>query len=378
VRILHTIDYPWWNGSAYYGITVALAMAMKDHNVLVVGREGSPPIEKARELGLKVSTGLDLRGKSQWKGGRGLFALRKVIKGFKPRVVVSHDGDSHTLSCLAMIYSGERPLLIRGRGDIRTPSKHILSWWLYGRRTDAFLLSGDFMIRRGDFKGVVKRDSLHVIHPSIDVTSTTYRRDRERLRDELHVSNESPLAGLVARYDPVKGHDTFLKVAWRLKRLFPEARYLAAGVEEGVKIDHLGRMSREMGLSDRFFFLGRRSSSDEIISSLDVGVIASRGSEAVCRILLEYMLAGVPVVATSVGVIPEVVEDGVTGFLVPPDDYEEMARKVGALFRDRGLREKMGRKGRNRVEEHFSLERMSSELEDLISRLVGVRGEESW
>ncbi len=376
MRILHTIDYPWWNGSAYYGVTIALAMSMKDHDVLVVGREGSPPIEKAVELGLNVITGLDLRGKRQWRGGRGLFALRKVIREFNPHAVVSHDGDSHTLSCLATISSAERPLLIRGRGDIRTPSNHVLSRWLYGRRTDAFILSGNFMIERGDFKGVAKKGSLNVIHPSIDVTRASSEGDSRRLREELQVADNNPIAGLVARFDPVKGHHTFLKVAGRLKGQFPEARFLAAGAEEGVKVDDLRRISAELGLSDTTFFLGKRSSSAEIISSLDVGIVSSRGSEAVCRVLLEFMAAGVPVVATAVGVIPEVLEDGVTGFIVPPDDWEEMARKVGILLGDKELREKMGREGRRRLESNFSLEGMSVKLEGLLSHLVEARGRE--
>ncbi len=378
MKILHTIEYPWWNGSAYYGITIALATAMMDHDVRIAGREGCPPIEKARELGLHVIPGVDLRGRRQWRAAGGLSALKRVIRDFQPEMIVSHDADSHTLSCIATRFRSKRPLMLRSRGDIREPSRHPLSRYLYGSSTDAFLLSGDFMIRRGDFKGIVKRDRLHVIHPVIDVNHDMIGSQRGKLRKELGVPDDCPLTGLVARYDPVKGHETFLKVAWRLDRLFPEARYVTAGVEENLEIEKLRRMSREMGLADKFSFLGKRTSPYEIIDSLDIGVIASRGSEAVCRIVLEYMAAGVPVVASAVGVIPEVIEDGETGFLVPPDDYEAMARKVGALMKDRELRERMGREARSRVKDQFSMERMMIRLEGLISHLTGNGEDHGW
>ncbi len=378
MKILHTIDYPWWNGSAYYGITIALAMAMMDHDVRIAGREGCPPIERARELGLHVIPGVDLRGKRQWRPGGGLVALKRVIQDFQPEMIVSHDADSHSLSYIAARFGGVRPLMLRSRGDIREPSRHPLSRYLYGRKTDAFLLSGDFMIRRGDFKGIVKRDRLHVIYPAIDVNQDLIENHRGMLRKELGVPEDCPLTGLVARYDPVKGHETFIKVAWRLDRLFPEARYLTAGVEENLEVEKLRRMSREMGLVDKFSFLGKRTSPYEIIASLDIGVIASRDSEAVCRVALEYMAAGVPVVASAVGVIPEVVEDGVTGFLVPPDDYEAMARSVGALLKDRELRERMGKEARKRVDDQFGMERMMTRLEGLVSHLTGGREDHGW
>ncbi len=374
MRILFTVDYPWWNGSAYYGVTMAQAMAGSGHDVRVVGRAESPPVERAIGLGLQVVTGVDLRERSVWKLRGGVLALRGEIDRFDPDVIISHDGASHTLSCAAAMLAGKRPLQIRGRGDIRPPSDHPLSRWLYTRRTDAFLLSGEFMIRRGDFGGVVGREMIHVVYPSIDVAGYEAGVRPGSLREELGIPEEAPLAGIVARYDPVKGHETLIGAARALRSRFPEARFLSSGAEENIRIEQLRKMSVQMDCADVYSFLDRRGSSAEIISSLDVGVIASRGSEAVCRVLLEYMVAGVPVVATSVGVIPEVLEDGVTGFLVPQDNPEEMAQKLGRLMEDRDLRERMGKEGRKRVEERYSLGCMAARLDEILAGLADRTG----
>jgi glycosyltransferase involved in cell wall biosynthesis len=374
MRILVPIDYPWWNGSAYYGISMALALTGRGHDVRVLGREGAPPLQKAREWGLPVRSGFDPRGRGRWSPGAALVPLMRLLRAERPDVVIAHDGDSHTIAALAIALTGARARLMRGRGDIRAPSGHFLGGWLYGRRTEAFLLSGEFMIRRGDFHGRVRRDALHVIHPPIDTRAIAPGSDGGPLRREFGLEAGTPLVGLVARYDPVKGHDTFLRAAWRLRTLFPEAHFLAAGNEEGVRIDRLRKTARELELGDRVHFIGRRSSPAGILAALDVGVIASKGSEAVCRILVEYMAAAVPVVATAVGVIPEVIEDGVTGFLVPPDDHEAMARKIGAFLGDPDLRRRMGYAGRRRVESRFSLERTGESLDAVLSGGAGAGG----
>ena len=161
-----------------------------------------------------------------------------------------------------------------------------------------------------------------------------------------------PFVGMIARLDPVKGHGVLIDAAQILKPEIPGLKFTCAG--EGRLLEGLRRSLPARGLSDTVHFLGRVAEKWSFLSACRLGVVASTGSEAVSRAALEWMAAGRPLVAARVGGLVDLVDDGVTGLLVPPGDAAALARALRSLLGDGARAEAMGRAARARWEERFS------------------------
>jgi glycosyltransferase involved in cell wall biosynthesis len=152
----------------------------------------------------------------------------------------------------------------------------------------------------------------------------------------------------------VKGLPILLRAVARLKANHPAVKLTIAG--DGPDRQRLVEMAGELGITENVAFLGYQTQRQvrELLAQTDAFVLASF-AEGVPVVLMEAMAAGVPVVATRIAGIPELVDDGVSGFLVPPGDPKTLADRVDQLLRDPGLRASLGAKGRQKVEREFDL-----------------------
>jgi glycosyltransferase involved in cell wall biosynthesis len=161
---------------------------------------------------------------------------------------------------------------------------------------------------------------------------------------------KGPLIGRVARLQPEKGIDTFLRAAARVAPLFPEASFLVVG--DGPLMEELVALSERLGLGRRVHFLGYRSDARAIIGLLDVLVVSSL-SDGAPLVVLEAMGAGVPVVASAVGGIPEQIRHDGEGLLVPPGDPVALSDALLCLLRDPAYARRLGEAGRRRAVSEF-------------------------
>jgi glycosyltransferase involved in cell wall biosynthesis len=173
--------------------------------------------------------------------------------------------------------------------------------------------------------------------------------------------------GAVANLRPVKGLDVLLDAAARLAGRHPDVTFRVAG--EGPQRGELEAAAGARGLAGRFELPGAASDVPGFLAGLDVAVLCSR-AEGMSNALLEYMAAGRPVVATSVGANPELIADGVHGLLVPPGDAAALAGAVGRLLADRGLARRLGEAARRRARERYGREAMVRRFEDFYAGLV--------
>lgn len=201
------------------------------------------------------------------------------------------------------------------------------------------------------------------------------KRNRPRLRDELELPPRAPVVAMLSRLNRLKGVEFFLEAAAIVAARFREARFLIVGdsvhverdrtiVKDGAYRAELESCAARLGLGGRVVFTGFRLDVSELLSEAAVSVLPSL-SEGLSNTLLESMATGVPVVATRVGGNVEVVEDGMTGLLVPPRDAAALGRAICRLLEDRELASRFGQAGRRRVAEYFSLARMVRETERL-------------
>lgn len=188
--------------------------------------------------------------------------------------------------------------------------------------------------------------------------------------DEECQRGRAPRVGIIANLVPVKGHMDFLEMARLLEDQDMGAEYWIVGGDVhrlGLQ-RQLEQRAQELGLRERVRFLGHRPDVPEVLRSMDV-VVSAAEREAFGRCLIEAMACQIPVVGTRVDGVPEVIDDGITGFLAEPNNPADLAGKVRVLLLDSRLRAKMGKAGRRRVEMSFSDAQHARRIVEIYDRL---------
>ncbi len=190
-----------------------------------------------------------------------------------------------------------------------------------------------------------------------------------------HIGNFScPVVGLIGRISPWKGQHIFVEMAGHVHARFPDARFQICGSplfgEEAYEAEVRAQVGR-LGLEDCVEFLGFRSDVYSVIQKMDIVVHASTTGEPFGQVIVEGMAAGKPVVATRGGGVPEIVEDGVTGRLVPMNDVPAMVAAVLDLLSDPKAAHAMGQAGYQRVQEQFTIEHSIRRVESIYDSILG-------
>lgn len=187
---------------------------------------------------------------------------------------------------------------------------------------------------------------------------------RKKVRNELGISEQNVLIGLIARYHPMKDHRGFLRAASRVLKLCPEARFLLAGAGIEAQDSVLANALAEHGLNGYIFLLGERSDTERLNAALDIACSASAWGEGFSNSIGEAMACGVPCVVTDVGDSAMLV--GGTGRVVAPGDPDALANAIIDLVTTGGERRwELGVKARRRIETEFSLPAIVHRYEDL-------------
>jgi glycosyltransferase involved in cell wall biosynthesis len=190
-------------------------------------------------------------------------------------------------------------------------------------------------------------------------------------RREFGVPADAPLIGVVARLEPEKGHRYLVEAMPAIVAAAPDAWLAIVG--EGSMIDELHALAAALGISGRVVFTGRRDDVSALTADLTVAVLPSL-REAQGISILEAMARRIPVVATVVGGIPEVITHGVDGLLVPPADPAALASAVGSLLTDESLRRRIGEAGYRTVADRFSIDAQVKGIELLYDEELARAG----
>ncbi len=198
----------------------------------------------------------------------------------------------------------------------------------------------------------VPHDRVRLIPRGVDLS-------RFRLRDPQARNTSEFVIGMVSRITPLKGHSDFIKAVSILNRQIPQLKAVIVGEAPKEKYkEDLELLVRRLGLTRTVEFTGPRADVPEVMSQMDIVVSATVTPEAFGRVIIEAQAIGVPVVATRVGGVVDVVDDGTTGLLCDAQDPQDMAEKVLRLYKDKNLRAEMIRAARNKVESDFNHETM--------------------
>ena len=187
--------------------------------------------------------------------------------------------------------------------------------------------------------------------------------------ESLGIRRDEQVVGIVAMLRPVKDHATFLRAARRVLDRFPQTRFLVIGRQLPDPFPRLQALAGELEIDEQVTWVGSVENPVTILPHCDVGVLSSR-SEGLSNALIEYAGVGLPAVATDVGGNREIVQEGHTGFLVPPASPEAMAERICRLLSDSALRTKFGENARRRAGWLFSEKRVLEEYAQLYFRLA--------
>ncbi|MBI5837947.1 MAG: glycosyltransferase [Candidatus Eisenbacteria bacterium] len=294
------------------------------------------------------------RKMGSWNDVRALSALVALMRRERPRIVHTHTSKAGVLGRLAAWMCGV-PI------TVHTFHGHLLHGYFHpmvtrfivmleralGRHTTRMIAvsraTRDDMVHE---RIVASEKLVHIplglpIDPLFDVP-----RKRGEFRAQLGVPVEVPLVGIVARLAEIKRHEVFLEAAARVRREMPEAHFALVGGGECEAA--LRRRAARPDLSGAVHFTGFRRDLGAILSDLDASALSSR-NEGLPVAVIEAMAAGVPVVATDVGGVRELLGEEEAGLVVPPEDPEAFAAALLRLLRDPVLAGRLGRRGRERA-----------------------------
>jgi glycosyltransferase involved in cell wall biosynthesis len=201
------------------------------------------------------------------------------------------------------------------------------------------------------------------ISPGVDCERFNTSVDGSKVRSKYGVDKDSPLVGIVARVQPHRRFDIFLKAIKMLVSEIPRLRVFIIG--RGTHIQEVAiKPAHEMGLSEFISFTGYQLHGyPEMLAALDLKVFLVPGSDGSCRAVREAMAMGKPVVVAKRGMLSEIVDDGVNG-LVVDDTPENLARAISLLIKDRDLCKKMGEAARKKMNEESNLIHQQVKIEE--------------
>ncbi len=361
LKILHVITTLDVGGAEMHLLSQVRGQCARGHRVRVAHLKGRGTLaEDFRAAGVEQVVQVPL--------GPGASRLLPHLRWAE--IAHSHLLKADMFTALLATLAGRRGRLVSGKHNDEQVLKKPLVSFVHGlignlpRRTIALSEHvGRFVHEHGRVRGERLRRVYYGIDPApFSEAAAAPPEARRALREELGFGEEDVVLICVARFAPQKAHDVLLRAFHRALGELPEGppplRLLLVGGDPfGDGLERNQALARELELGTRCCFAGIRRDVPMLMAASDVFVMSSLW-EGLGLVFLEAMATSLPVLSTRVSAIPEVVEEGVTGRLVPPADEEALARAMVELHADPEERERLGRAGAERVALSFGLDRM--------------------
>ena len=270
-------------------------------------------------------------------------ALRAVRYNFKPMPIVAH------------VRQEIEPAKVRRYGLDQVDAVIAIS-----RQVEQSLIVGG-----------VSANRVRTLYSGIDLSGKQSQTNGPATRQRTGIPSGAVLLGTVANLFPRKGYEVMLRALPAIIRAVPTAHYMIVGSDENHYADRLIKLAQALKVADRVHIVGFQDPVQPFLAALDLYVHPAL-MEGFGIAVVEAMVMGRAVVATTTGGLPEVVAQGETGLLVPPGDAESLAATVVALLGDNVRREQMGRRGMVRAQERFSLVASVMQMEQLYTEVLGV------
>ncbi len=285
---------------------------------------------------------------------KNLTGLARFVREHDIEIVHAHAARDYHLAALAVRLASRSRLVLTRHAlfPLRRINRHLLSG---AGRVIAVSQAVAESLRQN---GAIESSKITVVHNGIDT-------DRFARLPLAHGDAATVLVGTVGHLAPIKGHDVFVRAAALISARRPEVRFVIVGEDKSPQLDHrkfLERLVAELSLSESVAMPGWTDDIPGMLSSLTLFVSAAR-SEPFGLSIVEAMAAGLPIVATASEGALEIIQDGISGKLVPIDDPESLAEAIVDLLGDPFERSRLGRNALQAARQRYSLARMASDTE---------------
>ena len=358
MKVLQVVDSLDAGGAERHVVDLAVALRRRGHTVHVACSVGGPLVGELRSAGIVVHALMPALVKrracpefaARLRGVVRLGPFDLVHAHIHAAEVAAAAATADTGAALVLTEHTEAPW--RGALDQLTIDAGF-------RRAAAVLAVSPAVARKLRHGDGVPQTLVHVVPPAITPARVPALRP-DHWRHRL-------VTGRVCRLQPEKGVDVFLRAAALVRRSAPQAHFVVVG--DGPLAGPLRTLADDLGLGGAVEFLGHRTDARALLGAFDVMALTSR-SEGSPLVVSEALAAGVPVVGSAVGGVPDQVRDGVEGLLVPPDRPGELAAALLRLLDQPHLRVRLGRAGRRRARA-WPHERMVDEIEGIYASALG-------
>ncbi|MCI0330197.1 MAG: glycosyltransferase family 4 protein [candidate division Zixibacteria bacterium] len=362
MRILQSVALEGRSAGSEYALAYSRELKKRGHSVYFLTVPQSQTYHRTKDLGLEAVEGIDLSEK-KLTFLRNLSKLKQLIAKVKPEVVLAHWGPDHTAWGWALRKTKIPLVRVRSHSPL-SPNRHFAARWLVGR-TALFIVGNGF--QRKQYVDELGVPGERVVQIPFGIKTSEY---------PFSTPASSPPVGRavrilqLGRFSPVKGHQFLIQSIGKLKgEIRTPFRLTVAGFEAELTAADLQKWREDAGLWDQIEILPNVPDSRGLISSCDFGVVASTGSEATARVALELMAAGKPVMASRVGILPELVGEG-TGWLFEPGSFESFAATFKQALASSSRYAGMGKAARAKVETDFDLDKLAGRMESVLQKLV--------
>ena len=352
-----------WNSGQKQSLFLAKELKRRGLPFFFVVQPESPLHQKALEAKLPV---LPFKIRNEFD----LLAVLRLAWAMKRRkCLLAHFHDAHSVAVGSIAASlAKVPFRIITRRVDFPLKRNYFSGRKYSKNVNAIIAISEG-VKKVLVEGGVEPENIEVIPSGIDFSpfeeDSFVLKFSNYLRREFSFAPDDYLVGIVAHLADHKGHEYLIEATKILKEHTPKIKMIIVG--EGPLRMELNRQAKELNVKDIVFFLGFREDVAKILFSLDLFVLSSY-LEGLGSTILDAMACRLPVVATKVGGIPEVVIHGETGLLVPPRNPSALARAILNLYKNKTLASRLGKRGYEVVHQKFSAEAMAGKVVRLYER----------
>ena len=364
MRIMNIITRSDTIGGAQIHVRdLALGLLDRGHEVLVAAGGQGPFVDELASRGVpfRVLNNL-IRPLNPARDMQGFFELKRAIDEYEPDLVATHSSKAGFLGRLAARSLGV-PVVFTAHGWAFTEgiprgkkAVYRLAERLVSPFSNRIIAVSDYDRQIAIRSGVVRPHQIVTIHNGVPDVSNAHKAD---------VTKEPPTIAMVARMDTQKDHETLLLALAGLKH----KEWVLHLIGDGPLHKIHEKQADELGLTNKVVFWGSRQDIPELLAATQLFVLSSRW-EGFPLTILEAMRAGLPVIASDVGGVREAIQDGITGFLVPPQDVSALREKLEVLLDSSSLRKELGDAGRERYVQLFTVEKMIESTLDLYNLVL--------
>ena len=358
ILFLNSLGKSKWGGGEKWMLNAGKGLAAKGHRVIIACTPDSVIEQRSIEAGLRIWSYNIPADIAFWK----IPALKLFLLNRNIDVIICCQNKDVKIGAKAAREVGIKAIFARqGIQNLSNKKKYIRPFTQY---IDGIITNTKSIKEKYESYGWFPKDFIHVIYNGVEIQTNTETLD---LHEKYNLKKNSKIIFSAGRLDHQKGYDLLIDVAKKAKVQHLNWEILIAG--EGKLKSSLKSLATKFGVDQMVHFIGFTNQVTSLLMSADVFVMPSR-YEGMPNALLEAMAAGKANVATAVNGAPELVDNGVTGFLVKTENSEEIFERLHQILSDDELSMSMGHASREKVKQHFTNEKMIESLENLFQNQI--------